>query len=479
MHVNVFIYSFALLQILCILDINNIIELIKRVEQLEAKLEKQEQIIQNLRNENTYLKDRLTKYETRKNSNNSSIPPSKDENRTVRKSLREKTGRKPGGQIGREGNNLKMLDTVDEIKEHYPEYCQCCGNDLSDISKKFHRKRQVIEIPEIRIKIVEHHLCKKVCSCGHTTLGTFPDEANAPVSYGNNISSLIGYLHTRQYIPFKRLEEILKDVFNIPISEGGIHHLLGKLVNKAVPAYDLIKQKLLSKNQGSIGTDETRVKVLGKKHWAWTWQSDKATFITITDNRAGKSIEDSFPDGFKNSVLVHDCWKSHFNTNAISHQICMAHLLRDLNYLTELYGHKWSKICKNLFKIALNLKSQMKKEDYYNKNPKRITIEKRLDRLLEYKLDSKYKEIISFQNRLVKYKDYIFNFLYYPNVPPDNNASERAIRNIKVKQKISGQFKSAIGAFNFAVLRSITDTAIKNNQNVLNCLKIISNLHSD
>jgi transposase len=469
-----------------ILDINNIIELIKKVEQLEVKvakqeqiITKQEQIIQSLKNENVNLKERLAKYETRKNSNNSSTPPSKDENRPTRKSLREKTGRKPGGQVGRKGNNLKMLDTVDEIKEHNPIYCQCCGKDLNDIQEEFYKKRQVIDIPEIKIKVTEHRLYKKVCSCGHTALGTFPDEANAPVSYGNNISSLIGYLHTRQYIPFKRLEEILNDVFNVPVSEGGIHHLLGKLVNKAVPAYDLIKQKLLSKNQGVIGTDETGVKVSGKKNWVWTWQSDNATFITITDNRSGKSIEATFPDGFKNSVLVHDCWKSHFNTNAISHQICMAHLLRDLNYLTELYGHKWSKICKNLFKTALNIKSQMKNEDYYNKNPKRITIEKRLDRLLEYNLDSKYKEIISFQNRLVKYKDYIFNFLYYPNVPPDNNASERAIRNIKVKQKISGQFKSAIGAFNFAVLRSITDTSIKNNQNVLNCLKIISNLYSD
>ena len=102
-----------------------------------------------------------------------------------------------------------------------------------------------------------------------------------------------------------------------------------------------------------------------------------------------------------------------------------------------------------------------------------------MDCLLNYKPDKNFKELITFQKRLIKYRAYFFTFLYHPEVPPDNNASERAIRNIKVKQKISGQFKSPDGAFGFAVLRSITDTIIKNNQNVLSSLKVIANLHTD
>ena len=121
----------------------------------------------------------------------------------------------------------------------------------------------------------------------------------------------------------------------------------------------------------------------------------------------------------------------------------------------------------------------MNKSDYYIHNYRRTEIEKRLDRLLNYQLPTKNKELISFQKRLKKYREFIFTFLYNPYVPPDNNASERAIRNVKIKQKVSGQFRSTDGAFRFAVLRSITDTVIKNNQGVLNSLGIIANSHTD
>jgi len=463
-----------------LLDKDIIIQgLIKKLEIFSNRLEVLEKEIVILKKENFELKKRLSHYETPKNSNNSSIPPSKDENRPKRTSLREQTGRKPGGQLGRDGNTLQMVATPDVIQKHIPQYCQNCGKDIENITSEFVCRRQVFDIPTIEIKSTEHQIYKKVCSCGHTTKSTFPAGVNTPVSYGTNIESLIGYFHSRQYIPFKRAQEIFRDIFNVPISEGGIHYLLHKLVKKAYPAYQMIKQKLLPNSTLPVGSDETGVKVGGDKHWAWVWQNEKATFITITDNRAGKSITKTFKDGFKNSVLVHDCWKSHFNTDALTHQICIAHLLRDLNYLSEKYNHKWSKVCKNIFKSALDLKKSMNTVDYYMQNPRRMLIEKRMDKLLKYNLPTGHKELISFQKRLIKYKDYLFPFLYHPKVPPDNNASERAIRNIKVKQKVSGQFKSPVGAFGFAALRSVTDTIIKNNQNVLNSLRIIANLHTD
>lgn len=447
-------------------------ELFRRIELLEKRLA----IVEA---ENQELKKRLAKYETPKNSNNSSIPPSKDENRPKRKSLREKTGRKPGAQKGRKGNTLKMVEIPDHTEKHIPAYCGCCGNNLSSFPYEFAGKRQVFDIPEIQIKVTEHQVFKKICTCGHENTCDFPSEANAPVSYGNNIESLIGYFHSRQYLPFMRMKELFNVVFHLPISEGGIHYLLNKLVKKAQPAYDMIKQKLQANKKLAVGSDETGVKVCGEKHWAWTWQNEETTFITITDNRAQSSIEQTFKNGFKNAVLVHDCWRSHFNTNAISHQICISHLLRDLNYLTERYNHKWSRICKSLFQSALELKKRMNAVDYYIHNPQKNSIEKRLDILLSADLPDKHKELVAFRNRLIKYRNYIFSFLYHPKVPPDNNASERAIRNIKVKQKISGQFKSPDGAYAFAVLRSITDTSLKNGQEVLSALKIIANLQTD
>ena len=449
--------------------------LTKRVQQLEVfEIENKQ-----LRAENLDLRHRLSKYETPKNSNNSSIPPSKDENRPKRKSLREKSKLKVGGQKGQKGNTLKMINNPNHTEIHSPGYCQKCGKDLSNIISSFAGKRQVFDIPKIEIKVTEHRVYRKQCTCGHITQSSYPLEANAPASYGANIESLIGYFHTRQYIPFKRMQEIFRDVFNTPISEGGIHYLLSKLVKKAHPAYNLIKDKLQSGTKYAIGADETGVKVAGEKHWAWTWQNKDATFITITNNRGQKSIVDTFKDGFEKSILVHDCWRSHFNTPALSHQICIAHLLRDLNYLSELYNHKWSKVCKVIFKSALDLEKQMNKSDYYIHNYRRTEVEKCLDRLLNYQLPTKNKELISFQKRLKKYREFIFTFLYNPYVPPDNNASERAIRNVKIKQKVSGQFRSTDGAFRFAVLRSITDTVIKNNQGVLSSLGIIANLHTD
>ncbi len=269
------------------------------------------------------------------------------------------------------------------------------------------------------------------------------------------------------------MQEMFKDIFNAPISEGGLHYILDKLVDKAKPAYQLIKD-IVQNTKKAVGSDETGMKVNGDKHWAWTWQNEDATCITITDNRGQKSITQTFKDGFKNAVLVHDCWASHFHTPAITHQVCIAHLLRDINYLNELYNHKWSMVAKLIFQEAIKLKKQMNKVDYYYPNPRRVQLEKRLDFLINYELLPNKKELVVFQNRLKKYRDYLLVFLYREEVSPDNNASERAIRNIKVKQKVSGQFRSTHGAFRFAVLRSISDTANKNKMEILNSFNFIA-----
>jgi len=459
-----------------------ILELLAKVDSLMKRVEQLEYFeVENkkLRVENTDLKHRLSKYEHPKNSSNSSIPPSKDENRPKRKSLREKSFLKPGGQKGRKGNTLRMTSKPDFIHKHTPNYCRCCGADIKDLESTYEGKRQVYDIPKIEIKVNQHQIYSKQCSCGHVNKATYPSQVNAPVSYGNNIESLAGYFHTRQYIPFKRMQEVFKDIFGAPISEGGLHYILDKLVAKAQPAYELIKQRLASNTKYAVGSDETGMRVNGDKHWAWTWQNEEATFITITDNRGQRSIDQTFNEGFKNAVLVHDCWASHFNTPAMSHQICVAHLLRDLNYLNELHGHKWSTATKLVFQLALRLKTNMNKVDYYVRNNQRQQIEKRLDFLISMELPKDKKELIRFQNRLRKHRQYLFTFLYRPEVPPDNNASERAIRNVKIKQKVSTQFRSTDGAARFAILRSVTDTVLKNGLNVLGALNFIANLDTD
>jgi len=420
-----------------------------------------------------------------KNSRNSSVPPSKDENRPFKtNSLRESDGKKPGGQTGHEGNTLKMTETPDFVIEHKPQYCNHCGKDVTSIEAELITRRQIVDIPPIVPQFTEHRAYRVVCLCGHQTEASFPAGINSPISYGPNIEATIAYLHTRQYIPFERMAEYFGDVCNLPISQGTICDILERFAQKATPAYRLIGDKVQAGHV--VGSDETGAKVNGKNGWFWIpiirdrlWQSRLATFIAFSQNRGTATINDNFANGFENAVLVHDCWKSHFETNSITHQICTAHLLRELNYFEERYQSSWATAFKNILYEAINLKNIHSPADYYYPINQRTELEEKLVLLLQTSIPQYMKEVCSFQKRITRYKDFLFTFLYYPEVPADNNASERAIRNIKVKQKVSGQFKTIRGAQIYAIIRSITDTCIKNGQNVLLAFHTIAKLHPE
>jgi len=410
-----------------------------------------------------------------KNSNNSHIPPSKDENRARKnQSLREKTDRKPGGQPGHEGTTLECSNQVDEVIKHSPDFCSCCGNDLSTTAATFISSRQIIDLPPIILKRIEHQVFKKQCNCGHTMEGSFPQYIASPVQYGPNVEALVGYLHTRQYLPYGRMEEFLKDVMGLPVSTGGINNILQRLAKKAMPFYDIIKERI--QQATCIGTDETGVNIDGKKHWMWVWQNNKLTYMLSSDNRGFKTIEEAFENGLPNAALVHDRWACHFQTDTKAHQICIAHLLRDLNYINELYGRKcdWTGNLKTLLTQAIELKKEFTADDYYCPNAKRQTLFDKLKELLHYPVHEDYPKSKTLQKKLLAKQHCILYFLLQPNVPPDNNGSERAIRNVKVKQKISGQFKSNDSANAFAILRSVIDTTIKSGKNVLNALFLIA-----
>jgi transposase len=443
----------------------------KRIAELEKEVADLKRLVEKLLLEIERLKHP-------KNSRNSSIPPSKDENRPFKtKSLRESDGKKPGGQTGHEGNTLKMTETPDIVIEHKPQYCNHCGKDITDIEPELITCRQMVDIPPIIPQYTEHRAYRVTCSCGHQTEASFPAGINAPISYGPNIEAFIAYLHTRQYIPFERMSEYFSDVCNLPISQGAICDILERFAQKATPAYRLIAGEV--QNAHVVGSDETGAKVNGKNGWFWTWQNKLATFIAFSQNRGTATINDNFAMGFENAVLVHDCWKSHFETKSKTHQICIAHLLRELNFFEERYQSDWATSFKNMLYEALSLKRSLSPTDYYYPIHQRTKLEQKLDSLLQASIPQHMKEVCTFQKRIVRYKDYLFTFLYYPDVPPDNNASERAIRNIKVKQKVSGQFRTTRGAEIYAIIRSVTDTCIKNGQNILSAFYTIANLHPE
>jgi len=447
----------------------------KRIKELENEVKELENKVKVFIAAIAKLNKQLSKYENPKNSSNSSLPPSHDLVRPLRtKTLREPSGRKPGGQPGHEGTTLQMTQNPDQLVEHSPSYCTCCGFDISQIQSKFLERRQEIVLPEIKPIFVEHQVFQRTCTCGHTTTSEFPSGITPGISYGQNVETLAAYMNVRQYVPFHRMAEIFRHVFNLPISDGALVNAVNRVAQRAVPAYKLIHDRAESSKVS--GGDETGMKLNGAKGWFWAIQSKLFTYIIASLNRGGKTLEENFPNGFAFSVLVHDCWRSYFKVAALAHQICLAHLLRELNHISECYKLKWATDFKDLLVETIAYKKTLLPEDYRKPPTQTTEFEERLNSLLREPIDEKHLIALAFQNRLVKYRQHIFTFLYYQEVPPDNNGSERAIRNVKVKQKISGQFKSLSGAETFAILRSVIDTAIKNKLNPLNALSQINSI---
>lgn len=435
-------------------------ELYALVYSLITELESLKTSNAQFQKENIFLKQELEKYRTPKNSGNSSKPPSSDFPKLLKtQSLREPTEKKPGGQPGHEGTTLKMTGTPDTIQKHSPNYCTCCGEDLSGYQARFVGRRQVIDIPPIKPIVTEHHLFEVHCRCGHNNKASYPDGIITPVSYGPGVQSLVSYLSVRQYLPVERITELLSSLCGLSLSTGGVCYLLDKVKQKALPVYETIRQMVV--HGKVIGADETGVNINGKNHWAWTFQNAWATYIAVHESRGKKAIDHIMPEGFGNSILVTDCWAAYFKDNTAGHQLCTAHLLRELKFFTQKYPENtWAPRLSELITDALHVRKQDKLTPQKSKEITQSFLE-----LIKEPVNQKIKELISFQKRMVKYSDYVFAFLDDQRIPPDNNASERAIRNFKVKLKVSGFFKSSAGSENYAVIRSIIDTAIKNQQN--------------
>ena len=453
---------------LVIIDKDKIISgLIIRLERLERRIRE----LEGLEKENRMLRERLSKYETPKNSHNSSLPPSKDGDRPKKnQSLRRPSGRNPGGQPGHKGKTLEMTATPDRTIELHPDYCHNCGLSLENATSTKESSRQIADIPPIKAVWTEYRTYSRQCNCGCRTAADFPKGVDSPISYGSNIEGLIGYFHARHYLPFARMGEMMNNVFGIDISEGGIHCLLNRFADKTTPLYRIIRKRV----SGSmvIGADETGAKVNGNKHWFWTWQTPDLTYIAHCTTRGRSAIDIHFPKGFPKATLVHDGWRAQTGTLAKHHQTCLPHLLRHLNYLNEKYDNThWGNSFRTLLYDAMELDRD---RDIEKGNTQKNKIVQHLEKLLERPPDKKHKELYTFYKRMCRERQHLFTFLFIQDVPPDNNASERAIRNIKVKQKISGQFKTERAAQNFAKIRSVIDTTIKNGMNVLEALALIA-----
>jgi hypothetical protein len=337
-------------------------------------------------------------------------------------------------------------------------------------------KRQVIEIPPI-VPIYEEYR-QYVCqcpTCQNQQLADFPLGVNAPIQYGSSVETLVGYFSVYQFIPFKRLQSLFSQLFSLPLSQGSIGNILERSAQKCQGVYQEIKTQIL--HSSVVGSDETGAKVNGTKWWIWVWQNLQNTFLVASDNRGSKTVDSVFENGLPNSAIVSDRWAAQLKTHSKNNQICLAHLLRDLIFLIESEQLEFATRFKTfIISIFDKRKIMIESNKAYNQNSEEtVFLEQTLNQLLLIAIDKeKYPKSAAFQVSMIKNRNFILPCLYNLEIPPDNNGSERAIRNIKVKQKVSGQFKSGQNAF--CVIRSVIDTILKRGVELLPCLNQINKL---
>jgi len=422
------------------------------------------------------LTDNIVQEKPRKHSNNSSIPPSQDPNRKKKKkknqSLRPKSDRKPGGQPGHVGVTLRQSDQPDEtVRIPFTlDRCQQCGSDLDATLAVLKEKRQVLDLDlqNIQAQIREYQSFAKVCPvCGHANHdNAFPHDVAPHISYGINLQALVSYLNVSHYLSYGRIVQLLSTLFGIHLSEGTVDNLLKRASQAAEGEIARIKERLaLSK---VIGIDETGCNINAERHWNWVFQNGEDTLIVVDKSRGRKVINETFDAGFVDACVVHDNYASYSGLVAQEEQLCLAHKLRDLNYAIECDDTQVMKDIKQLLKEAMNDHKETMSPAGHRFLLKQ-QYEATLDHLLAQPVipgSETHKQINSF----TKARNKIFTFLLHPNIPPDNNGSEQAIRNVKVKLNVSGQFKSRQGAEDYARLRSIIDTSRKRGVNEFGAL---------
>lgn len=425
-----------------------------------------------LRKVNADLNERLSKHEKPpKNSNNSSTPPMKEnlKSEIIRrtKSLREKSDKSIGGQMGHEGSTRNKSDKVDEFVNHAPDYCVDCGRDISQVESELEYTTQEIDIPLPRPIIREHRHYAKVCTCGCHNRSYVPRKGGNAVRFGRNIQALVVYYNIVQCVPYNRLQSMLKSVFSIEMSQGTIANIIQATRKKSEPIIALIKDHIA--NSPVVGFDESGCYCNKRLDWSWIAQTIYYTLVFRAESRSGKVLDNMFGDALKNMTAVTDRHTAYFALNFINHQICLVHILREVQYLNELdQEQQWSRELQTLLQEAIHLRNQ---------NPEKAIDTSpwltRLDNLLKQNVEQMKDEFRRLRNGLIKCRDYIFNFLKDPAIPSHNNDSERGFRKIKVKQKISGTFRSDHGADAFMALHSISDTAWKNKQSPFDALLAI------
>jgi len=412
-------------------------------------------------------------------SHTSSKPPSSDglSKQPRTQSLRERGQRPSGGQKGHKGTTLKQVEHPDKVVLHSLKNCPKCAKDLSGATVKRIIKRQVIELPPIQPQVIEHQGEVKYCTaCKLQVSACFPTQIRAPIQYGESIKALSIYLQHQQFLPEERLQTLLRDIFKVSMSSATLEKITHKFSHQLEGELASVSAHLIKAPVKHV--DETGFRIGGKTNWLHVLCNQEATYYRPAEKRG-----EIFSKVGRGTVL-HDHYKSYYKRmEGVVHALCNAHHLRELQALMKIEQESWSLKMWKVLHLCNKLKTR-----YGGVIPKHF-LEK-----LSIRYDAVVEEGLLFHenkpplpkgkrgrrkrrighNLLVRLRDFkedTLRFIYSKEVPFTNNQAERDIRMMKVKQKISGGFRSKEGSKAFCRIRSFLSTLRKQEMNILESIK--------
>jgi transposase len=430
-----------------------------------------------LREENAELKRRLGM-----NSTNSSQPPSADGlAKPVRKSLRGKTGRKPGGQAGHPGSTLTPVAVPDEVIRHEPACCGGCGGRLTGAVEVGLTRRQVFDLPEITVRVIEHQAIARQCGCGTVTCGAAPDGVDAPVSYGPRIAAVVVYLYVGQFLSKKRTAQALSELFGTPVSAGTVASITHRAGAGLDGFGEWVRERITAAEV--VHFDETGLRVAGKLRWVHSASTGKYALIWVHDKRGRGAMDAAGVLPAFTGIAVHDAWAPYDCYPAATHALCNAHLLRELVAVIEQVGPDERGWCwaEQIATALLELKALVEQTIAEGRSAidptllARHTGYIRSAALIAASTVCQPGDTVGARHRalarriLDRQADYL-RFATDFRVPFDNNAAEREIRMVRLREKVSGCLRTVTGAEDFAAIRSYLATAAKHGMGFLHVL---------
>jgi len=389
-----------------------------------------------------------------KTPDNSSLPPSKGKKPNLPEKDKRR-GPRPGS-LGRMGGGRALAMTPDETVVAKPVWCVHCQAALDEADQVLHGRYDKIDLPQVApvVTRVERYAGRCRC-CGNTTLAPVPEglEPGTPFSIG--IVALAMYLRFVHAISYQRLSRLLLELFGLAISEGALDAAFrrGKLHFDADVAAILVRLR----RARVICSDETSVRIDGRTCWNWVFQNSEVVVHVIRSSR-GAGVVREVLDGHRPALWVSDLYSAQ-QGHAEDWQICLAHQLRDCTYAIEAGDAVFAPRMKALLLRAVVLARRSRHLAESTRREYRRRLECALDAVMA--LAPTHSDGRRLRTRYGKVRSHLFTFLDHPEVPADNNGSERELRPTATYRKVTGGFRSKWGADLFAGVRSVIGTAAR------------------